>query len=165
MDNRNFITGGSIFQPNLAQSILGWKKLKVLQIRTIQLFKVDNGFFFHLHNLSKCVYWLKLAMVSELSDVAHEPLVFVNIILASRSIDLIWWVIILWFYYILNKVPSWSASALCLLDTITSIWRSAERGTSQSDLLRTFLLTPPQSSQSVFYWPHLGDWWRVRVLL
>ena len=69
-----------LFQPNLAHSFLGWKGLDVLQIRTIQYQKRDNGIFLLIINvmiyfivLHKCVYWFEL--VSQMSDMAHGPLV------------------------------------------------------------------------------------------
>ena len=81
------------FQPNLAHSFLRWKGLDVLQIRTIQFQKRDNGIFLLIINvmiyfivLHKCVYWFEL--VSQMSDVAHGPIVFqvFCIILTSHGV-------------------------------------------------------------------------------
>ena len=71
-----------LFQPNLAQRNLGWRGLNILQIRNFQCLKRRRWCFF----LSKLALWynhsykqmcLLIWTVSQVSDVAHGPLVSV----------------------------------------------------------------------------------------
>ena len=62
------------FQPNLANSILGWRALKVLPIRTSPLKR--NNVMIYFIALRTCVDWFEL--VSQVSVEAHGPLVYTS---------------------------------------------------------------------------------------
>ena len=67
----------SQFQPNLAQSILGWRDSILYKKEPFNSHKDNNDFFSSLnqhYDIIICVYWFEL--FSQVSDVAHGPLVF-----------------------------------------------------------------------------------------
>ena len=63
------------FKGLLHQSILGWREFKFVQMKKINSHKENNGFFLLTINITIiiCVCWIEL--FSQVSDVAHGPLV------------------------------------------------------------------------------------------
>ena len=72
--NFNLLRVGQ-FQPKFAQSCYGWRGLKSLQMRTIQSSKRRQLWYNYYNSFAHV--WLLIGTVSQVSDVAHGPHVFV----------------------------------------------------------------------------------------